>query len=59
MVLVVIANLYVARHYKRWDVTKGGLYTLSEHVAPPLTYAQVLANLQHMLDRLVLIHPRS
>jgi hypothetical protein len=30
MVLAVVANIYVARHYKRWDVTRGGLYTLSE-----------------------------
>jgi hypothetical protein len=30
MVLAVLVNVFVARHYKRWDVTKGGLYTLSE-----------------------------
>jgi hypothetical protein len=30
MVLAVVGNIYVARHYKRWDVTRGGLYTLSE-----------------------------
>lgn len=30
MVLAVVANVYVSRHYKRWDVTKGGLFTLSE-----------------------------
>jgi len=30
MVLAVVVNLYVARHYKRWDVTRGGLYTLSD-----------------------------
>lgn len=30
MVLAVVANIYVARHYERWDVTRGGLYTLSE-----------------------------
>jgi hypothetical protein len=30
MVLALLVNLYVARHYKRWDVTRGGLYTLSE-----------------------------
>lgn len=30
MVLAMIANVFVARHYKRWDVTRGGLYTLSE-----------------------------
>lgn len=30
MVLAVVANVLVARHYKRWDVTRGGLYTLSD-----------------------------
>lgn len=30
MVLAVVANVYTARHYTRWDVTKGGLFTLSE-----------------------------
>ncbi len=30
MVLAVVANVFVARHYKRWDVTRGGLYTLSD-----------------------------
>lgn len=30
MVLAVVANVYVARHYKRWDVSSGGLYTLSD-----------------------------
>lgn len=29
MVLALVANIYVSRHYKRWDVTTGGLYTLS------------------------------
>ena len=28
--LAVLVNVLVARHYKRWDLTKGGLYTLSE-----------------------------
>ncbi|AUX41355.1 hypothetical protein SOCE26_027660 [Sorangium cellulosum] len=30
MVLAVLVNLLVARHYKRWDWTEGGLYTLSD-----------------------------
>ena len=30
MVIAVVANVFVARHYKRWDVTRGGLYTLSD-----------------------------
>lgn len=30
MVLGMLVNVFVARHYKRWDWTRGGLYTLSE-----------------------------
>ncbi|AUX21665.1 hypothetical protein SOCEGT47_021520 [Sorangium cellulosum] len=30
MVLAVLVNVLVARHYKRWDWTQGGLYTLSD-----------------------------
>lgn len=30
MVLTVVVNVFVARHYKRWDWTRGGLYTLSQ-----------------------------
>lgn len=30
MVLAVLVNVYVARHYRRWDWTRGGLYTLSD-----------------------------
>jgi hypothetical protein len=33
------------------------LYTLSEHVALPLTYAKVVANLDRMLRSLVLVRP--
>jgi hypothetical protein len=29
MVLAVLVNVFAARHFKRWDFTKGGLYTLS------------------------------
>lgn len=49
MVLAVVANLYVARHYKRWDVTRGGLYTLSE---PTL---QTLHGLEEPLQVYVLL----
>lgn len=35
----------------------GSLYTLSEHVAPPLTYRKVVANLDRMLRSLVLVRP--
>ena len=36
----------------------GSLYTLSEHVAPPLSFSKVVANLKRMLDGLVLVRPR-
>lgn len=29
MVLALLVNIFAARHYRRWDFTKGGLYTLS------------------------------
>jgi hypothetical protein len=29
MVLALLVNLLVSRHYRRWDWTRGGLYTLS------------------------------
>ena len=35
----------------------GSLYTLSEHVAPPLDYAKVVRNLNRMLRSLVLVKP--
>ena len=38
---------------------RGGLYTLSEHVAQPLTYAKVVANLHRMLRGLVLVEPTT
>lgn len=43
---------YVWRH-------DGSLYMLSEHLAPPLSYKQVVANLDRMLRSLVLLEPRS
>jgi hypothetical protein len=30
MVLAMLLNVFVARHYRRWDWTRGGLYTLSD-----------------------------
>jgi hypothetical protein len=30
MVLAMLVNVYGARHYHRWDWTRGGLYTLSD-----------------------------
>jgi hypothetical protein len=46
----------------RWHVLYawrhgGSLYTLSQHVAVPLTYRKVVANLDHMLRSLVLVRP--
>jgi hypothetical protein len=37
----------------------GALYALSEHVAEPLSYAQVVKNLDRMLRGLVLIEPQA
>jgi hypothetical protein len=37
----------------------GSLYTLSEHVALPYTYAQVIAHLDRMTRRLVLVQPQA
>jgi hypothetical protein len=42
--------LYAWRH-------NGSLYSLSEHIAPPFTYRQVLANLDRMMRGLVLLRP--
>jgi hypothetical protein len=36
---------------------KGGLYTVSEHLAPPLDYRQVVGYLTHELSALVVIAP--
>ena len=38
---------------------KGSLYTVSEHVAPPLTYRKVLRNLDRMLRSLVVVRPQA
>jgi hypothetical protein len=37
----------------------GGLYTLSQHVTPPLTYAKVVANLDRMMHSLTVIEPNA
>jgi hypothetical protein len=42
--------LYAWRH-------SGSLYTLSEHVAPPFSYPQVVSNLNRMMRGLVLLKP--
>jgi hypothetical protein len=42
--------LYAWRH-------NGSLYTLSQHVAPPYTFPQVVRYLDRMTRALVLVHP--
>lgn len=37
----------------------GSLYSVSEHVAPPYTYGQVLHNLNRMMRTLVRVQPRN
>lgn len=64
MVLATLVNVLVARHYRRWDVTRGGLYTLSDatlqtlHDLPEPVRIYVLLpagepltlSVQHLLD---------
>ena len=55
--------MYTANHgADSWHVVftwrhAGSLYTISEHIAPPLTFAKVVANLKRMTDGLVLVRP--
>lgn len=59
------ATVYTANQdADRWHVLYawrrgGSLYTLSQHVAVPLTYRKVVANLNRMLRSLVLVRPSS
>jgi len=59
----ITATMYTVNHgADSWHVLfawrrAGSLYTLSEHVAPPLSFSQVVANLKRMLDGLVLVRP--
>jgi hypothetical protein len=46
-------HLLYAWHYRR------SLYALSEHVVAPYSYKQVLANLDRMMRRLVLVEPNK
>ena len=58
------ATVYtVSRDADQWHVTylwrrAGTLYTVSEHVAPPLTFRRVLANLDRLVAGLELIRPQ-
>jgi hypothetical protein len=36
---------------------RGGLYTVSEHVAPPFGYRKVRQNLDHMLRNMIVVQP--
>ncbi len=45
-------HILYAWHYR------GGLYTVSQHVAPPMSYSQVVQSLNHILRSLVLVQPR-
>jgi hypothetical protein len=52
----------VSRDADQWHVTylwrrNGTLYTVSEHVAPPLTFRKVVANLDRLVGGLELIEP--
>ena len=54
----------VSRDADQWHVTylwrrNGTLYTVSEHVAPPLTFRRVLQNLDRIVGGLELIRPAA
>lgn len=59
----IVATVYtVNQDADQWHVLYawrafGNLYTLSEHVAPPLTYRKVVQNLDRMLRSLVVLRP--
>jgi len=59
------ATLYTANQgADQWHLLyawreNGSLYSVSEHVAPPYTYGQVLHNLNRMMRTLVRVQPRN
>lgn len=61
----ITARVYTANQgADQWHVLyawrrSGSLYALSEHVAAPYTYAQVVRNLKRMLTGLVVVSPES
>ncbi len=61
----IVATLYTANQgADQWHLLyawhrNGSLYSLSEHVAAPYTYKQVVANLDRMMRRLVLVEPKA
>jgi hypothetical protein len=60
----IVATVYtVNQDADLWHVLyawryRGGLYTVSQHVAAPLTYTKVLSSLNRILNNLVLVQPR-
>jgi len=61
----ITARIYTANQgADQWHVLlawrrAGSLYAISEHVAPPYTYARVVRNMNRMLAGLVLVRPKS
>lgn len=59
----ITATMYTVNHgADSWHVLfawrrGGSLYTISEHVAPPLSYTRVVANLKRMINGLVVVRP--
>jgi hypothetical protein len=59
----ILATVYtVNQDADQWHVLyawrhAGSLYTVSQHVIPPYTYAQVLKNLHKLMHSLVLVEP--
>jgi hypothetical protein len=60
----IVATVYtVNQDADLWHVLyawryHGGLYTVSQHVAAPLSYSKVVASLNRILNNLVLVQPR-
>ncbi|EYF02023.1 GldG family protein [Chondromyces apiculatus] len=50
MVLAVLLNVLVARHYRRWDWTRGGLYTLSDATVQTLRSLEEPVNVYVLLS---------
>jgi len=61
----IVATVYtVNQDADLWHVLyawryRGGLYTVSQHVAAPLSYNQVISSLNRILDNLVVVQPRE
>jgi hypothetical protein len=61
----IVARVYtVNQDADLWHVLyawhhAGGLYTVSQHVAPPLSERKVVASLDRILNNLVLVTPRA